>query len=228
MDCTNFLSVFKKLLHEWADKDSPLEMPLSEIPNSCCPQCEHETRVFDFDTIMKNFCSKVKLSRLSSVDGLYLDEQRNIVYLLEMKSVANYMKYQKKGELTFDKKFQSIVNLLFEGEEDLFETNDLGIKKKKSKRKATLAEKAGDSYLLFFALFGYGARTEEQLVHCLLDENKFQIKYFIVVDMGSEDYLKHRLAILNLLKQKITHRFLNSIELVNARDVHEILGNTFS
>jgi len=46
--------------------------------------------------------------------------------------------------------------------------------------------------------------------------------------MGSEDYLKHRLAILNLLKQKITHRFLNSIELVNARDVHEILGNTFS
>jgi hypothetical protein len=143
-----------------------------------------------------------------------------------MKSVANYLKYQQKKELTSDKKFQSIVKLLFEGEEDLFETDDLE-KKKKSKRRATLAEKAGDSYLLFFALFGYDTETDRHLIRCLLDERKFQIKYFIVVDMGSEDYLKHRLAILNLLKQKITHGFLSSIELVSTNDIHEILENTF-
>jgi hypothetical protein len=235
MECRNFLSLFKRLLQEWADKDKSLEMPLSAIPKSCCPPQEQETLVFDFDTVMKNFCSEIKVSRLSSVDGLYLDEQRNIIYLLEMKSVANYLKYQqKKKEPTSDEKsqsdekFQSIVKLLFEGEEDLFKTDDLE-KKKESRRKAkaTLAKKAGDSYLLFFALFGYDTETGKHLIRCLLDERKFQIKYFIVVDMESKDYLNHRLAILNLLREKITHGFLKSsnIGLVDAQSLDDTLKN---
>jgi hypothetical protein len=250
MECENFLGLFKRLLQEWGNKGESLEIPvqrwlakdkkhkkltneasktpLSAIPKSCCPQLERETLIFDFDTVMKNFCTKINMLTLSSVDGLYLDEQRNIIYLLEIKSVASHLERSQKSTMDSEEKFESIKKFLLEGEDDL---SDDELKNEKKKKRSTLADKAGNSYTSFFAMFGYSPERESSynlpLVRCFLEKKQFKIKYFIVVDMESEDFLKYEFAILKLLKQKITHGFLSSIELVSADHIHEILENTF-
>lgn len=258
MECKNFLSLFKRLLQEWADKDKSLEMPLQEwlekdkkykegekdknessktplsaISEPSSSKQEQEMLVFDFDTIMKNFCTKINILTLSSVDGLYLDDQRNIIYLLEIKSIASHLeRSQESTTMSPEEKFKSIKGFLLEGEDDLSDDGLLKDGEKKKKKKSTLADKAGNTYTSFFAMFGFGYSDEEEslrssgnvtVVRHLLDKKQFAIKYYIVVDMGSRDYTRHRVSLLSSLKPKIAHGFLSDIDLIRSVDTHKIL-----
>ncbi len=267
MECKNFLSLFKRLLQEWADKGKSLEMPLQEWlkkdkkykaakedknESSSEPSSskqEREMLVFDFDTVMKNFCAKINILTLSSVDGLYLDEKQNIIYLLEMKSVDSHLKdysestsestmspEERLESMSPEERFESIKKFLLEGEDDLSDSDSELKNDKKKKKRSTLADKVGNSYTSFFAMFGYGAEgvalnssDNLPLVRCLLDKKQFKICYVIVVDIQSEDWVKWKLSLLSDLKRGIAHGFLGSdIQLRTVDKIYEISENASS
>ncbi len=201
MECVTFMKILKALLTTWST-----EKPLCKIPKSCCPNCT--TLVFDFDEIKDSFCKKLAISSLNSADSIYLDEPRNTIYFLEMKDLQKYRQHQRQHDLTE----QQFIEKFF--------TN----------KQLSLANKAIDSYVLILAIVGYYAEKfsgEEEfssklsIFSYLLNNNKLQAKYFVIVNMSYIDYVTYEISNLSMSYDKF--RFLKEVSIVRADDIDNFI-----
>ncbi len=201
MECVKFMKILKALLTTW----SP-EKPLCKIPKSCCPNCT--TLAFDFDEIKDSFCKKLAMSPLNSADSIYLDEQRNTIYFLEMKDLQKYRQHQRQHDLTE----QQFIEKFF------------------TDKQLSLANKAIDSYVLILAIVGYYAEKfsgEEEfssklsIFSYLLNNHKLQVKYFVIVNMSYIDYVTYEISNLSMSYDKF--RFLKEVNIIRADDIDNFI-----
>jgi len=201
MECVKFMKILKALLTTW----SP-EKPLCKIPKSCCPNCT--TLAFDFDEIKDSFCKKLAMSPLNSADSIYLDEQRNTIYFLEMKDLQKYRQHQRQHDLTE----QQFIEKFF------------------TDKQLSLANKAIDSYVLILAIVGYYAEKfsgEEEfssklsIFSYLLNNHKLQVKYFVIVNMSYIDYVTYEISDLSMSYDKF--RFLKEVNIIRADDIDNFI-----
>jgi hypothetical protein len=195
------MKILKALLTTW----SP-EKPLCKIPKSCCPNCT--TLAFDFDEIKDSFCKKLAMSPLNSADSIYLDEQRNTIYFLEMKDLQKYRQHQRQHDLTE----QQFIEKFF------------------TDKQLSLANKAIDSYVLILAIVGYYAEKfsgEEEfssklsIFSYLLNNHKLQVKYFVIVNMSYIDYVTYEISNLSMSYDKF--RFLKEVNIIRADDIDNFI-----
>jgi len=160
------------------------------------------TLVFDFDKIKDYFCEELAMSPLTSVDSIYLDEQRNTIYFLEMKDLQKYRQHKKQQDLTE----QQFIEKFF------------------TDKQQSLANKAIDSYVLILAMVGCSEKFSGGLGHFsyLLNNKKLRIKYFVIVNMSERDYVIYGISSLSMNYSKF--RFLNEVKIVRADDIDNLIN----
>jgi len=142
------------------------------------------------------------MSSLSSADSIYLDEQRNTIYFLEMKDLQKYRQHQKQQDLTE----QQFIEKFF------------------TDKQLSLANKAIDSYILILAMVGCSEKfsSDSSRFSYLLNNDKLRIKYFVIVNMSDRDYVIYGISNLSRIYSKF--RFLNEVKIVRADDIDNLIN----
>lgn len=159
-----------------------VEKPICQIYKSCC---NSKIMIVDFDHIKDKFCKMLGISPLKSSDCLYLNETKNELLFVEMKDLDQHVHYQRK-------KFSALDDKAFMDQSfDKFE----------------LENKIIDSYMIVLSIIGYYSYNKTFYAD-YLDKKRLKIKFILLANISSRDYIKYRIAYLPSL-QKINFRFLS-------------------
>jgi hypothetical protein len=108
-----------KKLKAWFESNGFGSKEICNLDKTCCPAAK--TKCIDFDKVKEWHVKESGSVCLASVDGLYIDDEKERIYFIEMKGWQNFMKHQpldedsiRKQALSFDlkSKFEESLHIL--------------------------------------------------------------------------------------------------------------------
>jgi hypothetical protein len=186
-------------LHTLLQTSSLLEVKaIKDIDKTCCSS---SLNVIDFDKTKILYCNELKSGCTpKSADCLYLDYQNHSLFFIEMKDLDSLITHQRPR---------------------CVDENEFKEKLESSFKDFNLHDKIIDSYALLLSIIGYYGMSKDFYPY-LMDKNKLNIKFILLVNISSRDYIAYRISALASI-EKYSYRFLAHINLVRADDLDALI-----
>jgi hypothetical protein len=91
-------------LKDWFESRGFGSKEICRLDKTCCP--EAKTKCINFDNVKDWYVKKQKIPSLASVDALYIDDENECIYFIEMKGWQEYVKYQPHDSVSIEKQTQ--------------------------------------------------------------------------------------------------------------------------
>lgn len=182
--------MLKEVESFFTNKYSKHKCELKNVPHSCCSICNCE--VFSFDDVKTELYQELKAGQhLRSVDVLYFHIEKNILFLIEMKSFRD--KIKTLNDITKDDFIKFINEHVYDG---------------------TIISKTIDSLFVISTILSING-IDKNVKTCLLDKKNFRIKSILLSDFSYEEYTVIELAGLDKRKISISTRIEDEIDILN-------------